>query len=153
MLIDFRNGMNRKKQKFPCLCFVAEQDNSSVAMAAVGEPPSVSLRYSFDLENWQNFVPGTTTVPLATAGSKVWLKAADGGNTQFASSNSVYWKFSLTGKIAAYGSIMSLLDPNDELRELNDASNSNCFGNLFNNCVALTLPPDLPATTISKNCY
>ena len=153
MLIDFRNGMNGKKQKFPCLCFVAEQDSSSVAMTAVGSPPSVNLRYSFDLEDWQDFVPGTTTVPLATTGSRVWLKAADGGNTRFASSNSIYWKFSLTGKIAAYGSIMSLLDPNDELRELNDASNSNCFGNLFHDCVTLTLPPDLPATTISKNCY
>ena len=92
-------------------------------------------------------------MPLATTRSRVWLKASDGGNTRFASSESAYWKFSLTGKIAAYGSIMSLLDPNDELRELNDTSNSNCFGNLFHDCAALTLPPDLPATTISKNCY
>lgn len=153
MLIDFRNGMNGKKQKFPCLCFVAEQDSSSVAMTAVGTPPSISLRYSFDLENWQDFVPGTTTVPLATTRSRVWLKASDGGNTRFASSESAYWKFSLTGKIAAYGSIMSLLDPTDELRELDNETQQYCFSYLFYSCSALTIPPELPATTLSKRCY
>lgn len=153
MLVDFRNGMHARKEKFPCLCFVAEQTGSSVAMAATGTPPSVNLKYSTDLDEWLDFTPGTTTVSLPTPGSKIWMKAGNGGNSTFSSGGSVYWRFSISGKVAAYGSIMSLLDPLDQLRELNNDSNQFCFNHLFYNCAALTNPPELPATALSYSCY
>lgn len=133
------------------LCFTAEQANSTVAMTANGSAPSVNLLYSTDAVNWSPFVVGTTTVTLASVGDKVWLKAGTGGNTRFGSSTSNYNTFSLSGLVAASGSIMSLLDGEEEENFTLPANYA--FGCLFYNCGTLTAAPSLPATTLKNNCY
>ena len=91
------------------LCFTAEEPGATVSMTKTGTPPEVSLLYSTDANTWNTFTPGTTTVTLANAGDKVWLKAGPGGNTAFATNDFNYTRF-VTSKANASGNIMSLLD-------------------------------------------
>ena len=92
------------------LCLTALEDNSTVSMTKTGSPPTVNLLYSTDAETWNTFTVDSTTVTLAHAGDKVWFKAGSGGNTRLGSGDSSYNYFVMTGKIAATGSILSLLD-------------------------------------------
>ena len=131
------------------LCFTAEQANSTVAMVANGSAPSVNLLYSTDAANWSPFVVGTTTVTLASVGDKVWLKAGSGGNTTI-SAPRYFNKFSLSGLVAASGSVMSLLNGEQETYAF---SESCVLQRLFSECTALTTAPTLPATTLTSNCY
>lgn len=129
------------------LCFTAQEPGSTVSMQAVGSAPSVSLEYSVDDgSTWSPFVVGSTTVTLANVGYFVYLR---GDNTQFATSSSNYNKFVMTGKIAASGNIMSLLDKTMQSGFTADSA----FSYLFYGCTSLTTPPDLPATTLADYCY
>ena len=96
------------------LCFTAEEPGATVSMTKKGTPPEVNLLYSTDASTWNTFTPGTTTVTLANAGDKVWLKAGPGGNSGTASSSSNYWKFSFTNHVAASGNITSLLNGDEK---------------------------------------
>ena len=91
------------------LCFTAEEPGATVSMTKKGTPPEVSLLYSTDANTWNIFTPGTTTVTLANAGDKMWLKAGPGGNTRFATNVFYYTRFG-TSKANSCGNIMSLLD-------------------------------------------
>lgn len=155
MLVGMRNAMllgggSQPSGGYWGLCFTAEEANSTVAMTATGSAPSVSLLYSTDAANWSPFVVGTTTVTLASVGDKVWIKAGTGGNTAMASGANIYNRFSLSGRIAASGSIMSLLDGDTEIIAFPAV---NAMPNLFNGCTSLTAAPTLPATTLTQNCY
>lgn len=132
----------------PWLCFTAEESNSTVAMAANGSAPSVSLEYSTDGSTWSPFVVGTTTVTLANIGDKVYVRATSAGNTGMGTSTSNFNKFVMTGKIAASGNVDTLLDQNG-----NPTLTSNCYMNLFYGCSSLTTAPSLPATTLANYCY
>ena len=132
------------------LCFTAEEPNAVIAMSSEGTPPSLDLLYSTNASTWSTFTPGTTAVTLANVGDKVWLKAGQNGNNGTASSTSDGWRFSLTNKVAASGSIMSLINGDQETYAI---SQNYAFHKLFNGCSALTQPPDLPATTITNTCY
>ena len=156
------------------LCFTAEEHGATVSMIKTGTPPSVSLLYSTDSSTWNTFTVGETTVTLANAGDKVWLKAGPGGNTRFASNTSNYTKF-VTSKANASGSIMSLLDGEQQQTSLSEAYcfnylfsgsstktapelpattlTSNCYRNMFQGCTSLTSAPALPATTLFGGCY
>lgn len=57
----------------------------------------------------------------------------------------------MTGLIAASGSIMTLFDKTDILRNL--SGKDYCLNNMFNGCFSLTSAPELPATTLSEYCY
>lgn len=131
------------------LCFTAEENGSVVAMEAVGTAPAVTLETSFDGEIWEPFYVGETSITL-NKGERVYFKAGEGGNTAFARSNFVYNKFSLvTGRIAASGNIMSLLNG-----DMPDSALSNyCFVSLFRDCTSLVTAPELPATQLKTLCY
>ena len=132
------------------LCFTAEQANSTVAMVANGSAPSVNLLYSTDAANWSPFVVGTTTVTLASVGDKVWIKAGTGGNTAMATATNDYNNFSLSGLVAASGSIQSLIDGDSETFVIQTPY---CFRYLFRGCASLTAAPELPAETLADSCY
>ena len=132
------------------LCFTAEEANSTISMQAIGDAPSVSLQTSIDGVNWTPFTVGTTTITLANVGDKVYFAAGENNNTRFGSSTSAYNTFIMTGKVAAYGSITSLLNAVSKLTSL---SSSYCYCYLFNNCTSLTFAPELPATTLASYCY
>ena len=130
------------------LCFTAEKANSTVAMY-VNEPPTKGQAFetSTDGSNWSVFTPGTTTITLAKVGDKVYFR---GNNITVSESNYIYYKFEMSGKIAASGNIMSLLDKTCESTTI---SSSYCFYRMFSDCGSLTTAPSLPATTLGSKCY
>ena len=138
-----------------CLCFTAKQAGSTVSMSHGADAPDVSLVTSTDGGNtWASFVPGQTTVTLANAGDKVYFMADYGGNTAFSSglSAALCNTFTMTGRLAASGDIMSLITR--DFASLSNASlSANAFCGLFRDCTALTAAPALPATTLATNCY
>ena len=130
------------------LCFTAEKAGSTVTMAVNGTPTKgQAFEYSTDGTNWSVFTPGTTTITLANAGDKVYFR---GDNTTVSESDSIYYKFVMSGKIAASGNIMSLLDTTCKSTTI---SNNYCCYRMFNGCTSLTTAPELPATTLANYCY
>ena len=128
-----------------------------------------TAQYSYDAVNWNS--ADNVTLNLNT-GDKVFFKGTITGN-QTASNRS---QFSMTGKISASGSIMSLQAGNPQDNSLNydyefcrlfsNCTNlvtapalpattliNNCYSNMFNGCTSLTTAPDLPATTLADSCY
>ena len=133
------------------LCFTAEEANSTVSMAIVnGTPPELNLKTSGDGgQTWTPFTVGSTTITLANAGDKVYFAAGEGGNDTISSSLENMTRFVMTGRVAASGNVMSLLNAESP----GDTVGSCCFAALFGECTALTTAPKLPATTLAENCY
>ena len=107
--------------------------------------------YSTDGNAWQTFTAGTTTVTLANAGDKMYLKAGSGGNTTFFSFDTfVGWRFTMTGSIAASGNVNRLLNDEDP-----DSATltMGCYMGVFAGCSSLASAPALPATTLAMGCY
>ena len=130
------------------LCFTAEEAGSTVAMAVKGTPhKGQAFETSTDGTNWSVFTPGTTTITLAKTGDKVYFR---GDNTTVSESSSIYYKFVMSGKIAASGNIMSLLDKTCQSTTI---SNNYCYQRMFYGCKSLTTAPELPATTLAMACY
>lgn len=97
----------------PGLTFTAEEANSTVAMRKNSSAPNVSLEYTTDGSTWQDFIVGTTTVTLTNVGDKMAIRAKT-TNRSFASGESYYNYFVMTGKIAVSDSIMYLLKSNGD---------------------------------------
>ena len=130
------------------LCFTSEQARSTVAMSVNGTPTKgQAFEYSTNGTNWSEFIPGTTTITLAKVGDKVYFR---GYNTTVGESSTMYYKFVMSGKIAASGNIMSLLDKTCQSTTI---SNNYCYSNIFYGCISLTTAPSLPATTLAPGCY
>lgn len=94
-------------------------------------------------------VIGSTTITLSL-GEKVYLR---GDNPYISPPGTSYGNvmFNLTGKLAASGSLISLLDKTCELTNI---SSDWCFSGLFYNCTALTSAPELTATNYGYAvCY
>lgn len=108
-------------------------------------PSTVSTaQYSYDTVNWET--ADNVTLNLNT-GDKVFFKGNITGNQDY---NSIYAKFTMTGKIAASGSIMSMHSGNPEDKSLTYKSE---FVRLFDGCSSLVKAPELPATTLTERCY
>lgn len=133
-------------QKIP-LNFRAVQPGSTITLNKIGSPAEISLYYSFDGNYWIPYVIGQT-ITLQNIGDRVYFK---GDNTTFSSSTSNFYRFSMTGKIEAYGNLNSLYDasctsvviPNDQY----------FFAFLFDGCDSLMKAPLMPATTLRNRCY
>lgn len=138
------------------LCFTAQVDNSTVSMRRNGRYAFPKLEYSYDGENWQPFVQsksvdGFEPVVLAKAGDKIYVRN-QGKTNKFSISLDSYFYFKLSGRIAASGNIMSLLDK-DNFSTMKELPGENTFGGLFILQSSLVSAPLLPATKLSKNCY
>lgn len=130
------------------LCFTAEKAGSTVAMTVRGTPTKgQAFETSTDGTNWSVFTPRTTTITLTNVGDKVYFR---GDNTTVSESDTIYYQFVMSGKIAASGNIMSLLDTTCQSTTI---SNNYCYYSMFNNCSSLTTAPALPATTLANYCY
>ena len=129
------------------LCLTAVSDNSTVWMKKVGSgwtPPTV--QYLIEGKGW-NTVTYVQKLKLSK-GEKVWFR---GDNPDgFSYSDWQYVGFTLTGQVAASGSVMSLIDPTLETTAI---PCNYCFTSLFYYCPALTAAPELPATELKANCY
>ena len=134
------------------LCFTAEQANSTISMAKGANAPTLNLVTSVNHgKTWETFTPGETTITLAKKGASVWFAAGEGGNTRLSSGGGWYVNnFTMTGRISATGSIMSMLNASEPTYECPD---SYTFTSLFSGCSSLISAPDLPATTLASNCY
>lgn len=109
--------------------FEAREANSTVAMSSWTDgthtAPAVTLEYTIDDgANWLPFVANTTTVTLADAGSRVYLRAGAGGNTHFAemkSDRSVWFShhsFVIGGSLNVGGKLLSLFNGEDETLDI-----------------------------------
>ena len=89
------------------LCFTAEQANSTVKLNKVGSPGAISLETSTDGSTWTDYSWSSNTgntLTLAKVGDKVYMRAKTENQT-IGSSDFNYYKFIMTGKIAASGNI------------------------------------------------
>ena len=142
------------KPKMTPLCFTAEEANSSVKLKKDGSDAIEGfngLEYKLNDGNWTSYNIGST-IELTNVGDKVYMRAVAARNSRMAISNSSYYNFVTTGKIAASGNINTLLNPDPEA-EVSLAGKDFCYSNLFNNCKYLTHAPALPATTLANYCY
>lgn len=142
------------------LCFTAEEMGdygfASVQLLPYGDLSNLplSIEASYDGENWIAFDPRAqpfASFKMYNIGDKVYFRAGTAGNTRTALNLSVYYYFSLSGKVAASGSIMSLLDGTN--RHNTTLTTKNTFVRLFKECSNLTSAPDLPATGLAASCY
>ena len=150
------------------LCFTAEASNSSVKLQKQGsiaiegfngleyKKVSATQLLATGSDEWKSYTIGTfgenNELRGLNVGDKVYIRAVAAGNSRMAISNSSYYNFVTTGKIAASGNINTLLNPNPEA-EVSLAGKDFCYSNLFNNCKYLTHAPALPATTLANYCY
>lgn len=95
----------------------------------------MNLEYSVDGgRNWQALPrrsANITDVTLANAGDEAWIRAGSGGNVRFAKENSPQFNNHFCtegGKIAASGSVMSLLDATGQTSSVTART---CFPQLF----------------------
>ncbi|MBR5973129.1 MAG: leucine-rich repeat protein [Paludibacteraceae bacterium] len=128
------------------LTFTAEEDSSTFGI--MNEKNNPDVQYSLDGgETWTALAAGDT-ITLAHKGDKALLR---GDNLEgFSKGYDKYSSFTMTGKIAASGSVMSLIDGTGLSTEI---TGEYCFVNLFWRCTSLTQAPELPATKLSDGCY
>lgn len=141
-----------KSSEYWGLCFTAEEPNVVVNMTKVGSPPSVTLEYSTNGIKWLPFDAnnGTTPITLKKTGSKVFFRAGLGGNIRLSSNQDKYRTFTCSGRCAASGNIMSLLNAENENNTT--LTGDYTFYCLFNGC-PITTAPLLPADNIFFRSY
>ena len=129
------------------LTFTAEEDGSTFGIVNNGGN-NPDIQYSLDGgETWTALAAGDT-ITLAHKGDKALLR---GNNPEGLSKDgNQYSTFKMTGKVAASGSVMSLIDGVGVSTEIPKAE---CFNRLFKDCASLTQAPELPATTLVDGCY
>ncbi|MBO4529928.1 MAG: T9SS type A sorting domain-containing protein [Paludibacteraceae bacterium] len=127
------------------LTFTAEEDSSTFGI--MNEKNNPDVQYSLDGgATWTALTEGDSVI-LAHKGDKALLK---GNNPQGFSNRGNYSFFTMTGKVSASGSVMSLIDGTGLSTEI---PNGDCFYSLFIFCTSLTRAPELPATTLTAFCY
>ncbi len=139
------------------LTFTALEDSSSITATDVkGEDAGklrslalkdTDLRYSLDGGKTWNVMENGVPVLLPKAGDSVMLK---GYNPDGLSNYTDRIRFEMRGKLAASGSVMSLIDNSGKTT---DIPNDYCFANLFDGCGSLTQAPELPSTVLKPHCY
>ena len=138
------------------LTFTAKEDGSSFGIDIIKkylyEEDSSSaipdVQYSLDGGKTWTKLPTDTFISLKRKGDKALLR---GNNPQgFSVITSKYTKFVMTGRIAASGSVMSLID---NVGKSVVIPNECCFDGLFEGCTSLTKAPKLPATKLTDGCY
>ena len=128
------------------LCFTAEEAGVQISyINKGGNNPNVEYSYNPD-NGWTRLDEGVA-VPLENVGDRVYFR---GNNPNGFSNDTQRTQFSMTGKIAASGSVMSLIDGKGASLEI---PNRECFNRLFAGCQTLTKAPELPATKLESNCY
>ena len=100
-----------------------------------------TLRYNKNNSGWEDYTKGTQ-ITLDNVGDYVRFS---GTGTKFTTSN----HFSLTGKVACSGNVMSLRLNGGKSQGLENL----CFRYMFSGCTGLTTAPELPETDLKAGCY
>ena len=146
------------------LTFTAEEDGSSFERNILRcEDSDKEIQYSLDNgQTWQ-FLPQGTTIILQKKGDKALLRRKFlKKSRQVSHSYQPFRKyiklhiptdepyFIMTGRIAASGSVMSLVDGTGETDVI---PFDYYFVSFFAHCTSLTQAPELPAKKLTKACY
>jgi len=138
--------------------FEAQEANSTVSMTSSLET-APNLEYSEDGVNWQEWQHTTAngthtfdTLTLTDVGDKVYFRGdnPDGlGTLPEGAEDPLFSHFEMTGKIAAGGNIMSLLDKYTEITEIPTCGFPYLFGNISeeNPNTSLTAAAEMPNVT------
>lgn len=130
------------------LCFTAVQANSTVNLWKTGSPTSVTLETSTNGNTWTPYTIWTT-ITLTHIGDKLYMRNTSETTTGFSTDTANFYIFTLGWSLAASGDVTSLINKN-----CTDTLNWDfCFYRLFYTITPLTMPPAVPATTLSVNCY
>ena len=122
---------------------------ASATVSFFKSSPLIELQYSLNGTSWQDY---SSTISL-TAGDYIELR----GDNRYDKNGVLYHIgnfYTTGGDVEASGSVMSLI-----YGALLNKTNNLVFeplrdiGGLFDNCTNLTKAPELPATTLSENCY
>ena len=137
------------------LCFTAEKENSVLWIESDAENIP-DIQYSLDGgETWKAW-SANEKLTMENVGDKVYLRGynphgfSSVRNPEAEEENTGTVRFYMTGRIAASGSVMSLIDGEGKTTVI---PNTKCFQSLFHGCGALTKAPELPATELTPKCY
>ena len=140
------------------LYFEAVNSNSTVALISMLET-APNLEYSTDGTTWQEWQHTTAdgthtfdTLTLTAVGDRVYLRGDNQnglGTMQEGAEMLLYSRFVMSGKIAAGGNIMSLLDKYTEMTEIQAFGLMMLFGDITgdNPNTSLTSAAAMPAVT------
>ena len=125
------------------LCFTCiNSEGGSVGFTRAASSITGELYWTKDRRTWSVY-----SSPISLSyNERVWMK---GTFDRMATSDTNYSNFSMTGKIAASGSVMELLATTDKTR----TPDAWCFRGLFQGCTGLTVSPKLPAITLRGYSY
>ena len=132
---------------------LAFQTDGTIKIAKVSSStdfqPNISMSVN-STSDWQTFGSERSfgTTYNFTAGTVLYFKGNNPNGLN--KTNADYIQFATTGTIAAFGSIMSLID--DGAGTTTTIPNERCFAELFRN-TTITRAPKLPATTLTRYCY
>jgi hypothetical protein len=125
------------------LTFTAEESYSTINLSKYGSPTIDGLQYRLNKsDEWIRYKLGIVIV-LENVGDYVQFQNT---NNELSISYYNFVRFVMTGKIAASGNIMSLLNYSDSCQPY-------CFYEMFRDCSVLTKAPELPASNLADSCY
>ena len=136
------------------LTFQAEQAGSTIKLVKNSGAPDVTLQYTLNSINWQDYTVGNT-ITLANAGNKVGFRAKTTNNAFGNNSNTAYNGWVGTGQLSVSGNINSLLDKDNYATLTDISSRQRVFNWMFANMTSLISAEDLelPCTTIGSFAY
>ncbi|MBR5971666.1 MAG: leucine-rich repeat protein [Paludibacteraceae bacterium] len=131
------------------LTFTAESRHAQISIETIGKVEKrPNVQYSTDGgKKWKSLKSGEP-IKLTHKGDKVLLRGYNPHG--FSSRFNSYTRFVMTGRIAASGSVMSLIDGTGESKKIPGVY---CFCNLFDSCASLTKAPELSASQLDEWCY
>ena len=144
---EISDGPQKPNPDEPSYLTFVSSGESIIALIKEGEPSDISLEYSLDGKNWKPYSIGKN-IYLLNEG-ELSFRAGEQGNNYFSNNDEDYYYFKISGRVAAKGNIMSLLDR----KCVRNSVSSYAFNRLFFFCTNLTKAPDLPAMELAEHCY
>lgn len=151
-----------------------------VTLTKNGTPPEITLEYSVNKQQWHTWEPdanGNRSYTL-TAGNPMHIRGNNPNGLKTSNDDTNYYSFDCDENYSVAGDIRSLISPSVDvasipnhcfrdlfrnsrklisapyLRLLATTLGSNCYGNMFYGCTAMTHSPHiLPATTVNASSY
>lgn len=131
------------------LCFTAEEANCTVGMTHNGTNASTTkptVYYSLDdRQTWTSW--DGSNITLANVGDKMYVYGDNLNGICYSANDRS--NFVTSGRVAASGNVMSLITRYGDREYI---PNNLCFYNLFSG-TTITTAPELPATTLTNQCY
>ena len=157
--VEFPNMIRNKLELAPPPAYLTFRSPNSFTLAVSDATKhwDGTLEYSTDTSTWSTW-DGTTTLSSVTNGSYNVLYLRGTGNTKIC----YYDKFIVVlpsswvingTNVLCDGNIETLLDYATVEAGQHPIMAEGCFYEMFADCKALIKPPELPATTLTNNCY